>query len=37
MLRTVADLDTALREQMRVLKPGGWMVTLLTGQRDAYT
>ena len=30
LLRNVADLDTALREQLRVLKPGGWMVTLDT-------
>lgn len=30
LLRNVADLDQALREQLRVLKPGGWMVTLDT-------
>ncbi len=30
LLRNVADLDRALAEQLRVLKPGGWMVTLDT-------
>lgn len=30
LLRNVADLDQALGEQLRVLKPGGWMVTLDT-------
>ncbi|GAP12458.1 demethylmenaquinone methyltransferase [Longilinea arvoryzae] len=30
LLRNVADLDRALSEQLRVLKPGGWMVTLDT-------
>lgn len=30
LLRNVADLDQALAEQLRVLKPGGWMVTLDT-------
>lgn len=30
LLRNVADLDQALAEQLRVIKPGGWMVTLDT-------
>jgi demethylmenaquinone methyltransferase/2-methoxy-6-polyprenyl-1,4-benzoquinol methylase len=30
LLRNVPDIDQALREQWRVLKPGGWMVTLDT-------
>lgn len=30
LLRNVADLDQALAEQLRVLKAGGWMVTLDT-------
>jgi demethylmenaquinone methyltransferase/2-methoxy-6-polyprenyl-1,4-benzoquinol methylase len=30
LLRNVTDLDLALREQHRVLKPGGWMVALDT-------
>lgn len=30
LLRNVADLPTCLKEQRRVLKPGGWMVALDT-------
>jgi demethylmenaquinone methyltransferase/2-methoxy-6-polyprenyl-1,4-benzoquinol methylase len=30
LLRNVTDLELALREQHRVLKPGGWMVSLDT-------
>lgn len=30
LLRNVVDLEVCLREQMRVLKPGGWFVSLDT-------